>query len=237
MRTILQAVILFSFISAQAQLVLTDEHGNSIADNSTVIVTYDPTASTVEGILETNLSSDNNNDINVRILETNQVDPAVNFFCSVPGYCFPPTTVNTDIALLDNNTIGLSFHYQPNETVGDVTIKYRLADVGNNANDIVFYVTYMADASASVVENFNSVNKIEVYPNPANQEANIVYNLNDNSELILYNILGVKIENYFISRGVGSIKIKTANLESGTYIYQIITESNIKSTKYLIVNH
>jgi len=237
MKTILHVIIILSFISAQAQLTLIDEHGDPVEDNSTVIVTYNPTVSFAEGIFEANLSSENNNDINVRILESNQVDPAENFFCSVPGFCYPPTTVNIDIPLLDNNTMGFSFHYKPNGNEGDVTIKYRLADIGNGANDIVFYVTYVADASASVVENSNSVNKIKVYPNPANKLANIIYDLNEDFEIILYNILGVKIESYYMNSGVGSIKINTANLKSGTYIYQIITESNIKSTKYLIVNH
>ena len=51
MKTILQALILFSFISVQAQLTLTDEHGDPILDNSTVVIKYDPTVSAVEGVL------------------------------------------------------------------------------------------------------------------------------------------------------------------------------------------
>ena len=133
--------------------------------------------------------------------------------------------------------MGFSFHYQPKGTAGNVTIKYRLADVGNSANDIVFYVNYIEDESASVVENSNSLNKIEAYPNPANQFANIVYDLNEDSEMILYNILGEKVESYQLNSGEGRFKINTAILKSGTYIYQIINKSNIKSTKYLIVNH
>ena len=238
MKTILQALILFSFISVQAQLTLKEGPkglGHIVVDKSTVTVAYDPAGS--EGVFEAKLESANNNKIRVQILSTTETDPARNFFCDIPGVCYPPSVTDQEVDLLADNTKGFSFHYEHKGRTEDVTIKYRLSEVDASSNAIVFSVKYIIDKFADVAENSSSINKIQAYPNPANQFANIVYDLNENSEMVIYNILGEKIESYQMNRGAGIVKINTANFKSGTYIYQIISESNIKSTKYLIVNH
>ena len=83
----------------------------------------------------------------------------------------------------------------------------------------------------------NSNIKIEVYPNPANQFCTIAYDVKEDLDIYLYNIMGERVGSYHVNRGTGSINIDISNLRNGTYIYQAVCTSKVIKNDYLIVNH
>ena len=236
MKTILQVVIIFSFISVQAQYTLEEDYaGTPISNGETVTAYYNTDDSNPEAEIDVNVISQNTNDFRFQILSTDQGVNAENWFCTNLGLCYPPHITDWEIELFADQTRQLQLHYKPNGE-GDATVNYRISEVGNSSNSILFSVHYIG-TSTSVEEKLTSNISIKAFPNPANQFCKIAYDVKEDSEIYLYNIIGERIESYHINTGSGSINIDTSNLKNGTYIYQGVCKSNVITSNYLIVNH
>lgn len=76
------------------------------------------------------------------------------------------------------------------------------------------------------------------YPNPADNYTTIDYTLSEGTstaELVLFALNGVEVGRYSISNAFTSIDIPTATLQSGTYYFELQTETGIAPGKKLIV--
>jgi hypothetical protein len=109
-----------------------------------------------------------------------------------------------------------------------------------------FYVLYTTDTSTTVSlekpikQGITSTN-IEAYPNPANNNATIVYSLPTNyksGKIVVRNMIGATIKTISINGGSkGKQSISTAELPNGVYFYSIIGDGKALSTKKLVVKH
>ena len=79
-----------------------------------------------------------------------------------------------------------------------------------------------------------------IYPNPANDFANIDYaitgNVNDAS-MSFYNLLGTEVANYELDKNERKLKVPTSNWDSGVYLYQLVVDGKKVVTKKLLVRH
>lgn len=119
--------------------------------------------------------------------------------------------------------VDLAFHNTANKWyVTDLL--FSTSGSGEFDNDIAIWAV-LADATG-VNEYFNGM-KLTTYPNPTTERATIEYTLEKNSNkvsLVVFDQAGRKvIEKAYDSQSAGTYKIdlETANLNAGTYMYQL----------------
>lgn len=79
-----------------------------------------------------------------------------------------------------------------------------------------------------------------IYPNPANESAEIDYQILGpvkDAKLVFYNVLGGNVGEYVLDRNERKIRIGTSNLDSGMYLYQLSLDGKKVATKKLMVSH
>ncbi len=78
------------------------------------------------------------------------------------------------------------------------------------------------------------------YPNPADAETKIDYNLpkeTKEAKIIIRSLLGLVISEHKLESLNGTITIQTSDLTGGIYLYSLIINGDIKITRKLIVQH
>jgi len=76
------------------------------------------------------------------------------------------------------------------------------------------------------------------YPNPNNGQTTIEYTLpqgTTTADLVFYNMTGQEIKRFKVTDTFHDIVISTADLEAGTYYYQLQTTSGFKAGKKMVV--
>ncbi len=79
-----------------------------------------------------------------------------------------------------------------------------------------------------------------IYPNPANDFAEIDYNIIGNvsgAKIVIYNVLLSSIGDYDLNKNEKQLTIQTQNIPTGVYYYQLMVEGKKVATKKLIVRH
>jgi hypothetical protein len=108
--------------------------------------------------------------------------------------------------------------------------------IGNNSytTDEVYQIE-----SISTPEILSNINDFSIYPNPAKQDLNIVIELNEmeNISIEIYNLVGKLISenNYNLNTGSNRINLILDNLDEGSYLCRIKTNSGILSKNFNII--
>ncbi|GAA4455448.1 hypothetical protein GCM10023189_23260 [Nibrella saemangeumensis] len=79
-----------------------------------------------------------------------------------------------------------------------------------------------------------------IYPNPANDIAEIDYQISsgvNEAKLILLNVLGAPVADYVLDRNDRKIRIITRDMTTGVYFYQLSVDGKKVATKKLLVRH
>lgn len=103
---------------------------------------------------------------------------------------------------------------------------------GNTTGDIVFTKEHI---HYSGINSENNVSLIELYPNPANDLVNIVYQSNQDVVMSVIDISGKSVLNDVLPGNQFIANISVSNLKSGVYILRLTT-NNTLITKKLIIN-
>jgi hypothetical protein len=114
---------------------------------------------------------------------------------------------------------------------GTATIRYYIIDNSNAEilDSVDLSITYNSVTGNQITQ----ISNIVEYPNPANQLFNVDVQSENNLKLILFSISGKKV--YETQLYQGNNQLNLDNLNSGMFLYSIISgEENIK-TKRLIV--
>jgi hypothetical protein len=80
--------------------------------------------------------------------------------------------------------------------------------------------------------------RISNYPNPTAGQTTIEYNLPQGSttaDLVFYNMTGVEVKRFKVTNAFRDILISTADLDAGTYYYQLQTAEGFKAGKKMVV--
>ncbi|NOR86869.1 MAG: T9SS type A sorting domain-containing protein [Bacteroidales bacterium] len=120
---------------------------------------------------------------------------------------------NGFIALFNPNGI------DGNEYLSKVEYKFFNKLNGNDAD----YVTLIYNPSGVGFDNLDGYNISKAYPNPANNQFNVDYSLNNfsSASMKIYQSNGVLIGNYPITNQSGTITVSTFGLSAGVYFYSI----------------
>jgi hypothetical protein len=106
-----------------------------------------------------------------------------------------------------------------------------------------FFAFYKDPSNISLGKQIKQSNvlSLEAYPNPANNNATISYNLPSNynsGKIIIRNMIGKEVKTIAINGGSNSkMTISTSDMPNGVYFYSIIGDGKPLSTKKLIVKH
>jgi hypothetical protein len=114
---------------------------------------------------------------------------------------------------------------------GTATIRYYIIDNSNAEilDSVDLSITYNSVTGNQITQ----ISNIVEYPNPANQLFNVDVQSENNLKLILFSITGKKI--YETQLYQGNNQLNLDNLNSGMYLYSILSGEETIKTKRLIV--
>ncbi len=236
MKKYLLSIILVSFVFAvQAQSISLLGEGDENISGTTITKEGSTSEEIVFEFEVENLTS---SDVSVKaeILPQTTVEGSWFQMC-VPGSCIvPPFTMSPAVAFTANEIKdGFSFHYKALGNAGTSTYKLRVFNVDDPSDETFVTLVFNAEGSA-VEDNFGNTLVSDIYPNPANSQANIEYNLSFGSHLnvVMYDMLGKEVKRYNLESS-GILSIPVGELESGTYFCRYILDDKIVETQKLIV--
>lgn len=236
--TIFISFTLLSFIVIGQNIVILDHNGGDVSNDT--ILHQSPTTSDE---ITQELSITNNNtssiDIMVRKVEEQLVTGTMNYFCL--NQCYPATIYESTspIAIAAGATLegtgGFSYHYFANSNDGTSIITYTFFD-NNNPNDSVQVTVKHVIGQTGINEEFviNSIS--DVYPNPATDVINIDYDVNTNSSLKIYNLIGSEIKSVVLSNTGSKASVNVADLVNGVYFYSFTSKSKVLKQGRFVIN-
>ncbi|REJ83049.1 MAG: T9SS C-terminal target domain-containing protein [Bacteroidetes bacterium] len=157
------------------------------------------------------------------------------------GACFPPETSLSPNSLLMNpqdSDSTLEADLQPSGIAGDSRVTYCFFDSDNPSDSAC--VTFNYNASPVGINELNALRFMSApYPNPADQNASVIYHVQSGSEMkiVLSNMLGSKVKEINLVEKKSTVIIPTSDLRNGIYYCSIIIDGKISGTKKLIINH
>lgn len=234
------ASLIYSLSFSQT-ISITSHHGDDISNTT---ITIDILSSDIssnsefEAVYECFINNTSSSDINATILrEVNNIPAgSESFFCSLGG-CLPPNvdTKSGPISASSADDPLTSFHYLPIGNFDDATVVYLYTFDGSTEETRITIEYHVIDDTGIKTQISN--NTFVAYPNPANSNVSISYNVTEQSEIVIYNIVGEKVRAYLASPSGNNLKIETSDLPAGTYFYSMISDSKITGTKRLVIKH
>lgn len=244
--------LLTGAISAQS-LYFKDAGGSDVT-GTTIYVNGSPSASSVVVYLEVGNSSVSNLNVKVTRYEMTCVAGSENYFCWSQCYgnlpaCdseysqFPDMVdpqwgdflpINAGSSWpADGNFFGA--YYVPLGYTGSTLYRYVAFD-GSNPNDSA-YVDIQFDITVGVEKIKNNANISSIFPNPATDEASILYEFTSEADATLevYNMIGELVEKIPMVGREGITVVNTANLDAGIYFYSVTVQSELIHSEKLIV--
>jgi hypothetical protein len=111
--------------------------------------------------------------------------------------------------------------------------------VASNANDARPNIEEAIKAEDILFSN-DKVRVLNAYPNPANEYAEIDYQITGNvssAKIALYNVLGANVADYDLDKNDRNLRISTREIPTGVYYYQLLLEGKKVATKKLLIRH
>ncbi len=181
-------------------------------------------------------------------LELGRVVPTPKTSSSLPSHWFslaPSSKYGLDRSISLNKNSAISAHYQSLLIKPAKTAAAKPA-ARNTSGDIT--VATAGDARPSLAqetkeESLYNSEKLwvsNVYPNPADDVAEVDYQFNgavSEAKLILLNVLGTPVSSHELDRNDRKVRIATRNLDTGYYLYQLTVDGKKVATKRLLVRH
>lgn len=120
-------------------------------------------------------------------------------------------------------------------------VTYCWYDLLNPSDTVCLEFTYDV-TTVGIHEVYNSKTDFitRPHPNPADDNAMIVYhvlNRNADSRIVVYNVIGSKIQEVKLDNSKQDVKINTSLFQAGVYYYSLISGGKVVGTNKLIVSH
>lgn len=169
-------------------------------------------------------------------VESSNVEASWDFSVCDPSTCYPIGTTAGSFILSTSifNRI-MNLHYYPNNTNGQSTVTVKLWEDAY-PNDYVL-LTWTGIVGTVGANNEVASYSISAFPNPAVNKINISYDLSsasNNNEIVLYNLLGKKIDSKKIPSQKGSVQFSD-NLNPGVYLYVLVSNGQPLITNRVIL--
>ena len=238
-KLLLFTLITIASYSFSQVLTITDENGTDVTNTT---ITYDLLSSEIMADNDLNIGFDGHiNNISsstksVTILREVETIPAgaESYFCTL-GACVPPNVNKKTGDVAANSQDVAQFHYVPRGNITDATVVWLYTYEGGTQEARLTLEYHVIDDTG--INSQLAKNSFLAYPNPANQNVSISYNVSERSEIIFYNIVGKQVKSILVDAGTRNIEVETSSLPSGTYFYSMISNSKITETKRLVIKH
>ncbi len=223
-------------------LILLDSEGNDITGD-----TLELTGSPDDDVLKAEVFLFNDTDEEIQVymkkIEIDILEGTTNIFCW-SGSCFPPNVYESPEPLIlgpDETSSDDDFYaeYFPNGMEGTTIIDYEFFCEDDSFEAVVVTVVYTTEAP-----NFAAFPKPNEWglsvpaPNPAAEHTEISYQLPEGTRsayLTISNMTGLQVAKTALDTHAGSLIINTSNLQDGVYLYSLIINNSIVSTKKLVI--
>lgn len=180
--------------------------------------------------------------IQIKKEEVSVVEGSLNTFCF--GECYEgdvsdimPAAAGETLSHSNGSSHYFYSNYAPNEHIGVTVVRYRVINSSNESDEVCFTATYshgvkICNAKAEVLS-FNA------YPNPAESQVSIKYNLKSSSSdevnLVLKNIMGQTIYRSQVGKKSDNVTIDISSFPAGLYLYSLESNGAILLTKKLYI--
>lgn len=157
-----------------------------------------------------------------------------NYFCWET--CYAPYTFESVTAIIieGNETSDIySAHYKPKGKLGNTLVAYTFFDDLNPNDSATVMVEYMMDEASSIPENIKYYKRFSLaYPNPC--QHTLCFNnekpSTDSYTLMIFDRSGKKVKALEILASTALIQIDISNLNSGLYLYTIVSDHDYLSS-------
>jgi hypothetical protein len=215
--------------------------GELLAPESEITLSGQPDSGMI--VLET-LDVKNISDVTLQvkcirtILEN--VDSTSNSFCW--GVCYPPSFDTSTLAVTiysQEASYEFSGDHNPAGQIGKAKVKYSFFDVHTPEAKANVFVNYDHSQANEIKNKPSSVVVSGLYPNPANNIVSLDYDFTGerNSKILIYSLLGTKIEEFDVSDRSGRLTLNTSEYNEGIYFCSVKVNNEIVKTQKLFVRH
>jgi len=179
----------------------------------------------------------------VKKIEDNVLSGTVNTFC-FNDQCYPPNVMQTPSSIMlpaGDTTQASKFYaeYTPGGIAGSSTITYVVFNANNPDDSTYVTITYQAEPASVPKIDFTRVEFSNPYPNPANTQTKINYNIPVQyvrAVLVLRNLIGTNVKDIELPNPQGKLIIDLSELNEGIYFYSLIIDGHVVLTRKLIKN-
>lgn len=160
-------------------------------------------------------------------------------FCWVNCFDTATSVSLNDNVILAGATDSLSFngYFESNGIAGPTTVMYRFANTKKIDDSASIVFNYNANVSA--INPSRSIAGFSLYPNPANHNLAVRYDLlsNETASLSICNILGVEVFKADLINGQNEQFVPIQALKEGIYFCNLIQNNKILNTRKLVISH
>ena len=179
--------------------------------------------------------------LKVEKVDINLLPNATNSFC-VSSACYPPSTFVSPTAtpLAPGDTLKTFYiEYEANGDIGTSFTRYRVYNETKTTDTAAIFVNFTTSVT-SLSDNISAQNQetvLEVFPNPAHQEAYIRYQAPQASQvrLTMYNLLGTTVKKMQLNSNKGQVAVNDTGFKPGIYFCTLEADGKSISTKKFIV--
>ncbi len=227
-------------LNAQSFNVYTDENCTSIINNGDTITINADSSGQISyeffGYIKNNTPTDLSIHIEmakILVSEGNLLQLCFN------GVCHNSLVCDGTVGVASPEELHITLYYTASDTASNI-IQVTVMPTSSKGDTSIFYVKFKPAAATS--NNILSSPKIFVskpYPNPADEYVHFKYNIVPQNEtyIIIYNILGNEILRKKLSQNEGIVTINTTNFRNGYYIYTLKYGSKKITTNRFLVKH
>lgn len=147
---------------------------------------------------------------------------------------------NATFPLADNthdNNQPFSAYMEEGATTGNYVIKYKVFNVSNANDTLAFFIAYNQPSAIKSNDQDHNL-ALNIFPNPAKDEAAIFIDALNNSDikLTVTNSIGDLVYNkeHKINAGTNNVKFECKNLAAGIYIITIQSDKKLQTKKLII---
>ncbi len=187
-----------------------------------------------------------NGDLEVNCARTNLsvIPNTENYFCW--GACYPPFVdtgsvyVNIQRGKWDSTFIAHYSYENPTGVFnkGTSRIQYTFYEASNISNSVSVIVNFVCGYTG--IEEY-SMSKIlsAPYPNPVTTTAKFDYILPPSvtsASISIRNLLGTEMRNVKLEQASGKAIVNTSGLPAGLYVYYLVLNNKVTSSRKLVIN-
>lgn len=221
----------------------------SVVAQSLVVIDYEsvvmglPSDATLLSPAKVVNTSGSEMSVKVKFFENSLVTDAGHFFCW--AVCYIEGAVNNGfesphaLTIPAGDTVPNFYSdYKPHNTSGISHFTYCFYDENNMSDSSCIDLRF--DTQTLGIEDASQLTDLVAYPNPADNEMTIKYNLRaglKSPKIEVYDVLGSKVRSKDIEDESGKFVLETMDLPSGMYFYKLKAEGTDLALRKFMVSH